>query len=222
MLGVVLLQGVVSAQSQSTYATDQKALYLQYLESMGSASRVFNGKEYYHTDFQVGNHPFLDRKAFNTSQIQYDGYWFDGIDLMFDIFREVLVIGIKDESGNLLMLEADKNRIDAFTVAGRLFISLDLNGGRYYEELFSGKYKLVVHRQKKQRPGSGNYQYEFYPDDSFFLQVDNKYLPLKSKADFYKLFGDQKKEMKRIARQAEYNLLPLEAFLVVMLNEIAL
>lgn len=210
--------GLETVSGQATYPAEYKHLYDLQIERIGSSSRIFNGKEYANEDYLVGNHPFLDRKAYQTASVRYGGFRYDGLSVMYDVYRQVLVLGVNDDKGGFSPVEMIMDRVDAFSIGNRQFVRLKVESEGYFEVLVEGPLQLVSSRSKKQRPASGGYSFEFYPVSQYFLKVDDKYHTIRTKNDFYNLFKEDKKTLKQFARRYEYNTMGLEDFVVSMLT----
>jgi len=209
--------------SNNTYPKGSEELYDQYTKAIGKSGRLFNGHEYSFEDFQNGGHPFSGRKMFHSERLIYDGFTYESVEIMYDIYRDQIVMAHNDENGNFARIALYSEKAMAFTLRGNQFIRLEgsgqtpPSGDGFYEILYSDQLVVLAKREKKLRPSSnGGYTFEFYQTDQFYLKKDGFFYHIKSKNDFYKPFSSNKKLMKAYARQSGVNRMNLEYFIIFL------
>ena len=206
--------------TNNTYPTGSEDLYSEYTKAIGKSGRLYNGSEYSFDDFQYGEHPFLGRKIFLPNRLVYDGFTYESVEIMYDVYRDQLVLAHSDENGNFARIALYSEKVVGFTLGERQFVRLQEtenipeSGIGFYELLYNEHLVVLAKRKKKLRPAGENYSYEFYGSDQFYLQKDGIYYSLKSKKDIYRVFVEDKKSLKAYARQTGINRVDLENFIV--------
>jgi len=215
-----LAQLEAQTTSNNTYDPEYRRVYDHYTEKIGKSGRLYNGVEYAFDDFQIEGHPYLDRKIFQSNRVDFDGYTYEGIEIMYDIFRDQLVMAHNDENGDFVRIALFSKKVNGFTLSRRQFIRLspdvvsNLTEG-FYEFLYGGDLKVFARRIKKTRPSSdGRYRYEFFQSDAFFIRKEGRYYSINSKNDLYNFLKDEKKPVKSYVKKNGINRMDFEVFLI--------
>ena len=75
--------------------------------SIGNSSRLYNGPEYYFYDPLIkGNAYFLDVNSFTTGSIYYNGVLFSGVPMLYDLYKDEVVVLLYNHFQNFLFWQA--------------------------------------------------------------------------------------------------------------------
>ena len=200
------------AQSQvpdtAFVATSRNHVILQHEEVLKAQSRLNNGTRYVAPVNSFEEHPWFASEDWLTGSVYYDGELFDGVALMLDLSRDLL-ISEHYPSGQPIALISEKVR--SFTLAGHFFENIDnasvnnsLPGSGFYEILYPGETRLIARRQKLQKQEIKDLAVEIYYDERsrYFIFKNGVYFPVKGRSTALRVLKDKKPEIKRYLRQA--------------------
>lgn len=127
------------ANIQSLYSNLDNSLGYNNLE-------LLNGTAYFEKYRTLNEkHPYLDGREFHDGAVMYDGQYYAGLKLRYDMFSDRLIISI-DRSGNgNRIIQLIPELIESFEINDKLFVkrSAGDDGHAFYEELInSGCFKL--------------------------------------------------------------------------------
>ncbi len=216
--GLMLIYSNSLAQdlSNRTFDLSYASIYDEYSNIVGKSGRLYNGLEYAFDDIQIRGHPFLDRKLFLRNTIVYDGFTYTDIEIMYDVYRDQLVMAHEDEYGAFARIALYSERVNGFTYQDRTFIRLsEVSAGiGFYEILYQGELQVLAKRMKKTRPSKDElYQYEFHSSDIYFIRKGLFYHQVKSRGDVYAVFGEEKKALKTYAKKNDIHKMKFELFM---------
>ncbi len=211
LCGTVLIQlmfvGAIYAQSTGTDST----LLIQQLKNsknyyylqLGDQSRLLNGIKYvpYKNQYYVGHAYFLASDLQNAS-ITYDDTEFYNVPVLFDIYKELLVIKDREGSGYMSLIN---QKLTRFTIGNHYFEKIIADSTEniiktgFYEILNNGKTQLISKRYKKpEEEKSGIIMtITFTPNDKFYLHKADEYYEVSSKNDLLKFLKDKKNDLEK-------------------------
>lgn len=207
-----ILAGLKNSYGQSIStdsASQQKAVSnaAAYLNSaLGSQSRLYNGPEFiYYDHLYKGNAYFQDLATFTPGTVYYDGIIYKGVPMLYDIYGDNVVALLYNKFSAYSLI---KDRVKSFDLLGHHFVNINtdtlglnpvLKSG-YYDEIYSGKLKVLVRREKSRQnrtDGIGNPEIYFDPSTSYYLKKNNAYYHISSQSDMLNILKDKKSELQR-------------------------
>jgi len=158
----------LSAKSQTD--ADLNLLYSQLDQSIGYNNlELLNGTAYFEKYRTLNEkHPFLEGREFHDGAVMYDGQYYTGLKLRYDMFSDQLITSI-DRSGNgNRIIQLVPELIESFEINDKLFVkrSEGNDAHAFYEELInSGCFKLFKKEklsvQDRRDKSSLYYEFEF-------------------------------------------------------------
>lgn len=176
-----------------------------YKQSAGDQSRLYNGSQYGGYTFSFTNgHAFFKYDRPGMGAVLYDGVLYQDIALQFDEVQEVL---IADSSRRIQLLN---DRVERFTLFDNEFVRIvrdavlagPLKTG-YYNVLYEGKSRLLKREEKfiREDVSTGTMLRFIETHTYYFLEINNKFLPIKSRKEIIGIFAGRKKEIKQYIRK---------------------
>jgi hypothetical protein len=124
--------------------SDNNAIKQEVDKLMGYQASIYNGPKFFgYPSYYKETHPFFNSNIPGIGSIQYDGKYYEGIYLLYDEYKDIVVLS---DQSRLIELNTDK--ITKFTINGSQFVHIDklynLKDNKYdlYEFLEDGKIKL--------------------------------------------------------------------------------
>jgi len=180
-----------------------------YSRALGVGSHLLNGVQYkeYNAHFDDVGHPYFASDDWVEGSVHYDGDLYEDVAILFDLFREKVVIehpyaGIK--------LELISEKIKSFSLPGHRFVRLDADTIKnspirtgFYDVLYDGRVKFYVkrHKEKREQIVSGAIQIEFSDIVHFYIVKHGQYIPVKSKSSVLEVFQDRKSDLRKYIRK---------------------
>lgn len=181
-------------------------------------SLLFSGTEYVKQFNEARGNPFFPASN-NFGNISYNGYAYNNIELLYDCEDDIPII--RDVQG-LLKLRLIREKLEGFTIDQHKFIKIKLlsSQGEFYEEIYRGKYALLMQWQKKAELDAQEIE-RYVLRKTIFMLKGNDILPIAGKADLFGLINNKEKELRKIYRsnRLKYKKNPLKAA-EIMIREI--
>ncbi len=184
--------------------------------SIGQESRVYNGIEYHPYDRTIkGTALFpLDAETWATGKVTYDGISYDGVPMMYDIYKDVLVALLYNHFSMYIL---QSNRVRDFSFSGHQFIRVNadsLTNDRsgistgFYEQLYKGKTMVLAKWVKTiQHSTSITTVLETYfiENHDYYLLKGNTYYKVNSKGAFLDVLKDKKPALQKYLKDNHIN-----------------
>lgn len=178
-------------------------------------SLLYSGTEYVKQFNEARGNPFFPTTN-NIGNISYNGYNYNNIELLYDCEDDIPII--RDLQG-LLKLRLIREKLDGFTIDNHKFIKIKLlsSQGEFYEEIYQGKYALLMQWQKKTELDSQEIE-RYILRKTIFMLKGNDIIPITGKSDLFSLIPNREKELKRIYRsnRLNYKKNPLKAAEIII------
>lgn len=171
-------------------------------DSVSQNSLLYSGTEYVKQFNESRGNPFFPVK--NTiGNLSYNGFTYNNIEILYDCEDDIPII--RDMQG-LLKLKLIREKLEAFTVDNHKFVKIKLlsSQGEFYEEIYRGKYALLMQWQKKQELDAQEIE-RYVLKKTIFMLKDNDIIPISSKSDLYTLIPGKEKELKKMYRTNKLN-----------------
>jgi len=196
---------LLSSDTPSTQAT-----YL-YQSATILSPHLYNGNRYHIYDSRSLDHQFFQQEEWAKGVIEYDGQRFDSIPMLYDIFKDQVVIQYRGHPG---LIQLQSERVKTFSYINRHFVRIEtnemedinLNTG-FYDVLYDGKVQVLARRTKlRQEQIEGNkIKVSFTAKNTFYIKKDGQYYPTNTKNGALGVFEDQKKTLKKYLREQRIN-----------------
>jgi hypothetical protein len=161
-------------------------------------SGIVNGREYMIPFRGLKSHPFFDRQDASAT-VEYDGNKYHEMQILYDIYSDILVFKVLTRAGSFAFIELDKSRVGSFDAYNHHFkkynlVDLKFNVDGYFDVLFEREsMSLVVKRSKISRVIDRVAEYEEF--DQYFLIDHGRWIKFRKMKSFYTLL--KSKESKR-------------------------
>lgn len=185
-----------------------------YQQKIKDDALIYIGKEY--AGYQPGlqGFPFYMKDKMQVGDIFYNGNLYKNVPLLFDIFRQEVVI---DNYNKVALLQLLNEKITYFIIDGNRFEKFssisNLNGtvdaiDAFYEVAFTGKASVLIKRQKIIKKGkkSDDPNFSSAPDffiekDVFFIRNANKLFQVTGKNQLLNALESKRASIKKFIRQ---------------------
>lgn len=172
-----------------------------YTKSIGGQSHLYNGSAYTEYISQQEENPyFIDEWLEGT--VTYDKEFHENVPLLYDISTDRLIV---DNPFSIKKVMLVNERVSAFSIQDHKFIHLtvpDMPEG-HYEVAYDGKTKVFVKHRKTMQSRVVDYSIfnEFEEKKLYYILINDRFFPVRGKSSIFSVFGDQKKELKKFARE---------------------
>jgi hypothetical protein len=197
---ILLMAYAVHSSGQGSVDTSflsipKKKLKQVYSEAFKYQTSLVSGSAYAEYKSIEDEHPFLVNDDWFMGSIIYNGTFYEGVPLQFDIQSQKVLL---EHPASAKKIELVKENILSFTLDGRHFITLTdqtVNGLEdrfgFYEILVDGKTTLLCRRIKslQQNFSAGRVYPVFHEINKFYLMHDRTVSSLKSKRVLLRLLG---------------------------------
>jgi hypothetical protein len=173
-----------------------------FYSSLGKQSPLYNGREYLPADPSIkGNAFFLDVNTFTSGNISYDGLFFTGVPMIYDIHNDQVVVLLYNKFSKLVLLG---KLLKDFDFLNHHFINIKADSisdnsvvsAGYYDEIYNGKTKVLVKRVKNIQTTSSAETY-FETKRDIFIKKNNIYYSTSSQGSLLDALKDKKKELQQ-------------------------
>jgi len=183
----------------------QNAITL-YDRFSASNAPVYNGTEYLYYTFKMEGNPYFVTGDFFNGWVQYSGRKYDSLSMMYDVYRNELVIMSPDKRSRIVL---QNEFVDSFALLGHTFIRLiedhqqNLYNTGFYDLLYNGHIQFMARRIKTMdSPIKGDLVVRvFYTKDRFYIHKGGLYYLVNNKKDVYRLFNDKIHDVKKMMRR---------------------
>ncbi|HLA55254.1 MAG TPA: hypothetical protein VK623_04100 [Flavobacterium sp.] len=149
------------------------------------------------------NHMYYSKDEFVKGDVAYDGQFYYGVDLKYDIYKDELIVKPQNETYKSITLI--KQKTDSFFFYGKSFVNLskkpnipDFIKGYYEVSLDGNRFTFYIkyHKNVSEKiVNDANYS-NFKEDDTFILYYKNAYSEISSRKDLLAIFPEYKNKIK--------------------------
>jgi len=207
------VKNVVLAQATAdSLNTGQTNVYenvkQDFYKKIGAQSRLYNGMQYDAYDPHIkGNACYNDVDSLHAGSVFYDGYQYNNVKMLYDIYKDELVILIYNQFMRISLIS---EKVRYFNLLDQHFIyvkndpanSNSLKSG-FYDELYGGKIQVLSKKTKSIQNSTdytGNIIPYFSPAKDYYLLKSGKYYTVNSEGAFLDALNDHKKEVKQFVK----------------------
>lgn len=196
---------VYSQNNQFSYSLKIDSAVSLYKKQMHKENDCITGKEYklYHSYNQ--DNPYLNSHH-GLGVIYNKGYIFNNKTILYDIFKDEVIIKKTYNRYSNININIQKSQIDSFLIEfeNKKYLLKHIRANNsshneiksgFYEIPYKGKYQLLLKHKVKKGSLSGitTYTYEI----SKFLKIGNAYFNINSRKKLFELFYNSKKQLKK-------------------------
>jgi len=180
-----------------------------FYASVGNESPIYNGPEYYFYDPNIkGNAYFSDINAFTDGVVNYDGVFYNGVQMIYDLYKDEVAVLLYNHFSKFSLVS---EKVKSFDFLGHHFKNIvndtiydrdNLKSG-FYDELYNGKTEVLVKRAKDIQANTsgvnGLENYFNYKKDYYFRK-GRIYYSISGKGSLLNVLKDKKKELQQYIR----------------------
>lgn len=170
----------------------------------------YNGSAYIEPQRTNDQHAFFLSENLLNGAITFEGHYFEGLLLQYDLTSDQLITESITSSPQAL----PSWKLESFYIEKNYFEKIDnrqvnnsLPRSGFYQVLYNGKSKVLALREKdiQKKIEFPNLQIYFEEKNYYFILRKNHYYPVKGKASMLKLFHDQKSKLKTFIKKNHIN-----------------
>ena len=178
------------------------SLYIWHDGQIGIVNTGIYAAAEYVEEYQVINekHRFLDSPNFMLGTIWYDGDPFHNVLMKYDLFKDQIIIALKNSAG-VPPMKLETQKIDSFQLKDRKFIKASFPGEE--STLSNGFYELIDrstyvtfykkhHKVDVRKLNRNRVYYEFKDRSAYRVVYDGQLYPVKSKRALLHIFPLEK------------------------------
>jgi hypothetical protein len=175
-----------------------------YRDATVESQYLYNGAEYFVYDSGEKEHQFFESEDWEESMLEYDGQFYRSIPLLYDIFKDEVII---DHWAGLGKVKLQNEKLSSFSLLNHRFIRLTQESSGlqtgFYDLLYEGKTQFVARRAKDRQESvsQSGVEVHFYPIQRYYILKDSKYQEVTNKASVLRLMKDHQKEIKKFLRE---------------------
>jgi hypothetical protein len=177
-----------------------------YYDQLGDQSRIFNGTKYpeFEYKFQNGSPFFLSENPLPGSVV-YDSVYYPGLSVLFDDYRQYLVI-----VDQFFKLKLINEKVSSFQIGDHHFVRFPENKNNglpyagYYEVIYSGHSQVLKHVVKKYREQLSIPEGVTRILDEqvfYYIKRGEHFEPVNSKRELLKSMEDHRKDVQKYIRK---------------------
>ena len=178
-----------------------------FYNAIGEQSRLYNGPEYnFYDPIIKGNAYFIDANNFANGTVEYDGFVYKNVPMMYDIYKDYVVVLLPNKSAKFRLIN---DRVQQFDLLDHHFVYLeaskdgkDINSG-FYDQLYKGKTEILAKRTKSIQGTSGvsgSIDTYFTAKREMYVKNNGKYFSANSQGQLLSAFKDKKRELNQYIR----------------------
>jgi hypothetical protein len=180
-----------------------------YYSAIGDQSRLYNGPEYnFYPKSISGSAYFTDSPEFATGVVEYDGFTYKNLQMMYDLYKGSIVMQLPSKMASIELIT---ERVQSFDIFGHHFVKRDAltqaNGQNlvagFYDMMYTGKTEFIVHREKVMQNKTSAALDRFFTDESrkMYLKIGGVYKTFGSQSSLLDLLADKKAELKKFIKE---------------------
>ena len=179
-----------------------------YDRTMKQNSFIYKGRIYTGKYDNIRGHPYFSGDSWSMSTIIYEGETFDTVLLMYDIYKDQVLLKNFNEKGRVAPIVLNGPDIQSFDLLGHAFIYLEgdsvsnLPDG-IYNKLYSGRSADLYVKRKKEIITTAKWNdlwEDFEENDLYYLKKDGLYYRIKNLKSLLKTLKEHKKELRAYIR----------------------
>ncbi len=199
--------------SDSTFVAEAEQYISEiYAEQLNSGARIYNGKMYRpFLNLDNGDHTLFQSNEYSRGSITYEGRIYKDLNLMYDLFRDQLVLLNYDKVGGIVIWP---QYVDSFSIHQHKFIHIKPDSSPhtgfppgYYDLIYDGRTRLLAKRTKTISETADEYKVKknISEKSKYYILKDSAYTQVKSKKDLLKLLHRTQNENQNYIKKEHLN-----------------
>ena len=210
LLGLTAWCQAATAQDSLGDSAYTKAAYNNavnsYYKYTDKQARLYNGWLHIGYSHKIEGVAYFQDATWKNGTVVYDGLEFPGVNMLYDIYKDELVI----QHFHRLMLTLHNVKVKAFSFGGNKFIRYIHDSTQkgspsrgFYQELYSGKTTLLAKRVKiLEETVTDVLEQKFVPKNFYYIQKNNTWYAVKSYKELRKgILKEKSKEIRQYLRK---------------------
>ncbi|MTI38532.1 hypothetical protein [Fulvivirga lutimaris] len=152
----------------------------------------------------ASQNPFYKDNWSENGTISYEGRIYSGINMIYNISKDVLLIWSYEMSkNNIKSLLINQTKIDSFNVHNEMFLRHDLaeiGVEGFYRKVMKGRHLSCFAKEKKTGELKDS-RYEYRYDRQYLIKFKNEIYKYRGMSTIYKILPNHKKQIKKYMRQ---------------------
>jgi hypothetical protein len=211
LVGLLFFFSIIKAGGQRAetiaYTSASDSLLSVYQATLGSDLPLYNGRQFYGYYKLTKESPFYPEETqWNIGSVQYENMWYRNVPLMYDIYKDEVII--KHNRGPYILY---RDRVQEFSILDKVFIRIDedkKNGiatEGFYQRLSTGKITMFAKRIKKteEDKSSAVLEIRFIFKTRFYILKDGHYSLISSRKSLLTLLNDKSSELRQYIKKAK-------------------
>ena len=203
---VLLILNSLMLRAQAPFDSSYANALAVYTNTVGVNQHIYNGVEYIDYDHRINGNPFFERNSFVKGSIVYDGVLYNDVQLIYDIWRDDVVI----KNHNNLPLLLIKEKVTAFNIEGHQFIKITTDSATersglsgLYDVLYNGSVKLFAKRRKliDEKIISQTSESSFIQKNEYYILSDSVFYAVADRRSVLNALSDQKPALQKYMKQ---------------------
>jgi hypothetical protein len=190
----------LNAFSQNSFDSSLNDAVAVYTKAAGEKTHLYNGSAYVDYDHRIQGNPFFASTYFETASLTYDGIYYPGISMFYDILNDDVVIKNYNTETPLILV---KEKISAFSFLGHNFIRLVADSTEtgipagIYDLLYDGATTVIAKRKKiiTEKNVTQTIETSFRETDHYYIKKENRYYEVHSKGSVLDIMRKNKSQI---------------------------
>lgn len=207
IIGFSFQTAIATTPDESTEAF--KAAVRSYSSAAGAQSLLFQGSEQMKYPLHYLSDPYFIADEYSLSEIWYSNTYYTEVLMRLDMYRNELIVSSDQSPFNIVI---DPLKFDSAQLHGQRIKFLpqlqnfNKTYGSYCVCLHDGSVKLYMRPEAPFREIKQNREisYRFERSDSYFIEKAGELYPVDNIRQFYKVFPEQKAQIKAFIRDRHY------------------
>ena len=182
------------------YRSAQNNLIQLYIDSVKENLRLYNGTEFTAAYRSSAGHPFFENSEPQQGDIFYDGIYYPGVRLSYDLTRDEIIFVTPVNNLNIKLIP---DKVNWFSLQNHLFIyihedsnTVNFRGNGFYELSYNGIYSVWVKRKKYLDQSSREENVsKFVQVSNYYVRKNDIYYTIDSKRSLLAVCKDKKTEV---------------------------
>jgi hypothetical protein len=206
-----MAQSAIAQQviEHSSFVYEQKELWFDQIVSTQN-TELINGPEYFISFGGGTSQPFFGSLELKDSQLWFDQQFYPKVNLLYDIYADLLILRHRDKNGLFSMIRLDQSKVEGFTLNSHLFRTMknlrsrgEFADNGYYDVLYEGKSLKLVAKHSKAESREGT-KIEYKVNDRYYFIQHNKWIPISGTPSIFDLMKSKKNEIKSFIKSKKF------------------
>lgn len=173
------------------------SLYHKYTDKQ---ARLYNGWLHLGYSHKIEGTAYYPDNLWHRGSLIYDGIYFADVNMMYDVYKDELIV----QHFHRLMMTIHGEKVKEFSYDNNKFIRVTRDSARniplstgFYQELYSGKLKLLAKRQVLlEETITDVLEQKFIPKNFYYLYRNNTWHTVKSYRDLMAVLKERSKDIR--------------------------